>query len=111
MDAKKKLIYGIIIGVCVLGSAAVLLWGTGGGSTPELTINNTPAVTPTRTQTNTQVVRPSSDGTYPPPSVFPANNKLDTSLLNSSDFQVLKPYDALKLEQSEIGRNDPFAKY
>lgn len=114
MDSRKKLIYASIISVCILGSAIVLLWG--GGGVPGLPSDEfDPTGIPIHTQntntTTTTILQPNPDGTYPAPSIFPANTSLDTTLLESSGYKVLVPYNKLQLNDGDLGRDNPFGDY
>lgn len=113
MDSKRKLIYGTIIVVCLVASAAILLWGRGSSvPAPDLTTDLTlPAADDTAAAPATSAIHPGPDGSYPAPAVFPKNTKLDTSLFDSGQFRLLNDYDTVTLGQGELGRDDPFAKY
>ena len=111
MDSKRKLIYGIIIVVCLVASAAVLLWGRG-SSVPAPDLNSDLTDTPAASApAPVSAIHPGIDGSYPAPAVFPKNTKLDTSLFESGQFRMLNDYDTVTLGQGELGRDDPFAKY
>jgi hypothetical protein len=107
MDSKRKVIYISLIIICVIAAAFVLLWG--GGKTPSI-----PApVQPSGSTTAPQVVKvkPSVEGTFPPPQVFPVSSTIDTSVLESSAFKTLKPYEPVKVDPKDLGRENPFNKY
>ncbi|OGE82892.1 MAG: hypothetical protein A3B10_02500 [Candidatus Doudnabacteria bacterium RIFCSPLOWO2_01_FULL_44_21] len=108
MDPRKKRIYIIIIVVCIFGTTAVLLWG--GAFVPSFSGTDQPAyLTPNQEQTLAPSA--STDGSYSTPAVFPQNTKLDTSIFDSSAFKTLKSYTPVTISPSELGRENPFAKY
>lgn len=108
MNPKRKRLYLILIVVCILASAGVFLWGRNTTTPPPIAQTN--PLQPTAPVAKiAPVLNP--DGTYSAPAVFPANEKLDIQLLDSSAFKVLQTYQPAQLEAGDLGREDPFKNY
>ncbi len=109
MDPKRKRIYLGVIIVCMIGIVVVILWGNSllsfSGSAPTTTTTTSVTTAPNVT------VKQNTDGTYNPPAVFPANSKIDTSVLDSSQFKSLNAYQPVTVSSGELGRDDPFVKF
>lgn len=105
MDPKRKKLYIAAIVICLAACVGVLWFGgiIGGSADP---LESEPISVPVKT-----TPRPTSDGSYPPPTVFPDNPKLDMSVFDLSAFKSLNLYSSPALPQSEIGREDPFKTY
>jgi flagellar basal body-associated protein FliL len=103
MNDKKKKIYIAIISVCVVVTGVMLYMSFGGSSSPEV-----PAVLQQQPVVNNQ---PNSVKNGGVPSVFPSDTKFDTSIFESSRFKSLKPGKDITVSESELGRENPFAKY
>ena len=104
MDPKKKKLYYLIIGACVLVSVGVIIWSRqSSDSQIELTI------APPAQTLNTEKAK--TNKVYSVPSVFPNDTKFDLSVLQSSTFKALKPTSGLKLDDQELGRENPFSHY
>lgn len=113
MDPKKKKIYIAIIVVCLV-LTGIILWR--GLSSPAPA--NVPAPLPKASADlegeDVKVLQKqvSSGGNYNPPSVFPQNTMLNTTVLNSSSFKSLQPYTPAQLDRAtELGRENPFQDY
>lgn len=110
MDPKRKQLYIILIIICIVVSAAIFLWGRigGGGSSAVSTIPV--AVTPA-------LPAISATGVYTPPQVFPEIKQLDTAVLDSQEFKLLRPYAPIQLipptqiSPGDLGREDPFKNF
>lgn len=105
MDPKRKRLYIILIIACLVLAAGILLWSN--FSSPAVPAAVSSAVS---SSTASPVVE-SPDGTYPAPAVFPANQKFDAEVLDSSAFKTLAPYQAASVSASELGRDDLFKSY
>src|SRR5437867_4371114 len=106
MDPKRKRLYIILLAGCIIASLAVFLWGRN-SSTPgssSLPLANTPTSVQSAPIT-------AADGTYIPPSVFPANKSLDMQVLSSSVFKTLQTYQPVNLNTGDLGRDNPFKNY
>lgn len=108
MDPKRKKIYIGIIAVCVLLSVGILMWSK--SSSPVVV---PPAVTAPTTGANRSAAPATVNGetVYSAPAVFPANNKLDASVLDSTAFKTLQSAARLELKAGELGRDDIFKNY
>lgn len=111
MDSKRKKIYLIALGVCVLLLVGVLFWSK--SSTPSAPIiTSTPAPlanTPATTRQPVSEVEINTTGVYPAPKVFPQSRSFDSTALD--DLKGMKSFSALKLEEGELGRTNPLAEY
>lgn len=105
MDPKKKKLYAIIIVCCIILAAGVFLWGRGGTPTLKLPANTQ------NSSAATQSLKVSADGSYGTPAVFPANLKIDTSVLDSTTFKTLKTYTPVANTKQDLGRDNPFNQY
>lgn len=112
MDPKRKRLYFIIIGACILLSVIIWLWGSGG---IQFFSSSPPAspTTPSQTSNNSTFTAPvrGATGSYSAPTLFPANSKLDISVLDSSALKILYPYQQVLLGKDDLGREDPFKNY
>lgn len=110
MDPKRKRLYIILIIGCIVVSVGVFLWGRGGGpavpsaSTPDPLLTSVPATISAAPIINV-------DGTYSAPAVFPDNKTFDITVLDSSAFTILQPYQPATISPGELGRDDPFKIY
>lgn len=104
MDKKKKIYIAVIVG-CFLLSGGILYYsfGSGGSAEPVATVPESAAV-------GQAGQAPSLSG-YRAPSVFPVETKFDTSVFESSKYKTLRDGKALTVENTEVGRDNPFAKY
>ncbi len=104
MDPKKKKIYIVIIVVCVVFSAGLLFWS----QTDFTSLQEHP----TPINVNTSASGPSGDylSGFSAPSVFPATDKFNTQVLDSTNFKDLSPYTPLNVT-GQLGRPDPFKNY
>ncbi|OGE87561.1 MAG: hypothetical protein A3J07_04975 [Candidatus Doudnabacteria bacterium RIFCSPLOWO2_02_FULL_49_13] len=110
MDPKRKRLYIIIITLCVLATVGILLWGR--SSTPTVQFESPDTGKPAQTSTSSQPARSiNPEAVYPPPPVFPQNQTIDISVLTSSNFTRLQGFQAVQLDQKELGRDNPFKKY
>lgn len=107
MDPKRKRLYLILLVLCILATAAILLWGRA---------KPVPMVVPPTTSgssgtagTKARAINP--DATYPPPSVFPQSQTINSSVLKSSDFSILQDFNPATLITGELGRDNPFKNY
>ncbi|MBI4363592.1 MAG: hypothetical protein HY545_01965 [Candidatus Doudnabacteria bacterium] len=48
---------------------------------------------------------------YVVPKVFPNDATFDLSVFKSNFFQTLQPQEEIKVDSSELGRDNPFKKY
>ena len=94
ISRQKQIIYIVIIAVCVI--ITVTLWmkpdllSLGGESEEEI------------------ISQPSSSTRS---NVFPGSTQFDLSVLESSKFKSLKPYTRIEIQDSELGRENPFKDY
>ncbi len=107
---KKIYILAGIIGVIVIIIVWIVMRGKSSSS------NSVQPQTTTETDnssqvSNTPIRKSSDDGSFPPPAVFPLSKTLDLQVLNSTGFQTLKPYDTIKTNPSDFGRDNPFNRY
>lgn len=109
MDPRRKRLYIIIIIVCIVASIGVFLWSRNSSPKAELPTDNIPQQADTTPASQVPVMN--ADGSYTPPAVFPANDKLDTVLLDSSAYKVLEAYQPAQVGPAELGREDPFKNY
>ena len=110
--SKKVLYIGIIV-LCLGVTVFVMFFMN---STPEPSIDLTQTNTQTQTPVRTSPVagQPNRDLSkleIPAPTVYPADNKFATQILNSAAIQSLTPYDYITLTPEEVGKEDPFASY
>lgn len=105
MDPKRKRFYIILIIICLVFAAGILLWDkfyhppVPNEPLSAISSNTVPAAVG------------NSGGTYPVPAVFPANQKFDAQVLDSSAFKTLIPYQPASVSASELGRDDLFKSY
>ena len=116
MDPKRRRIYIIIIVVCILGAGGVWLWsgsiGNSGSSGANLSNLSPSPLEPAPRPTTPPPTTVGPITSFSAPAVFPANTKLDTSILHTNTvFQTLRAAPALSLDPKELGRDDPFKPY
>jgi hypothetical protein len=102
MSRQKKITYIVLIVVLIAATITVIIFGRRPVAVP-----NFPAAE------NTGVEPPGANQpkVYVLPKVFPAETGFNTSVFNSSTYQTLQPPPEIKIEQSELGRENPFKKY
>jgi hypothetical protein len=115
LDPKKKKIYIIIICVNLVGILIIFVtqWGNIFPSTaspvasPVLPSSQTPP-------TNNNASAAASDAVkkeYTLPKVFPESTNFDASVFESSTYKTLSPFNSLSIQNSEMGRENPFNTY
>jgi hypothetical protein len=111
MDPKRKKIYLIALGVCVLVLVGVLFWSKSSTpSTPAITTAPSPiATSPTTSRQPVSEVEINTTGVYPAPMVFPQSRSFDSTALD--DLKAMKSFSAIKLGEGELGRTNPLADY
>jgi len=112
MDPKRKKIYIAIIVVCLL--ATVGIWVLKFPLAPQAPSDSGKPATELPEEQGSVAAPSAPTGTesYTAPSVFPSNHKLDTTVLNSSVFQSLQPYQPATIAPTvDLGRDDPFKIY
>ena len=103
MDPRRKKIYIIISVVCLVLAVGILVWSK--VSTP--TVETAPVVIH-----KTTAAQASGDyiAGFNAPAVFPATDKFNTEVLNTTAFKNLQPYTPLATP-TDIGRPNPFINY
>lgn len=105
---KKNKIYIAIISFCILGTAGIMIFSSSSG-TPDAE-SAVPVITQSTTPTTSRGSGPSSSNAsaignpnFPAPSVFPADTKFDTSVLDSGVFKNLTDYVPVTVSPDELG--------
>jgi hypothetical protein len=110
MDPKRKKIYMIVLGGCLVLLVGVLVWSQiGGGADVEAPLLTTQPINVPVATNRTQAPVIKTDGSYPVPSVFPQVKEFDSSVL--TDLKLMKSFKALSLEDKELGRDNPLTGY
>jgi len=104
LDPKKKKLYLIIIAGAIVVAAGVIFYTR--QSVPEVDLT-APVINPAAGRSAASTDKKN----YPLPQVFPAETKFDTSIFDSSDFKILKPYTPTQITEGELGRENPFQAY
>ena|SRR3989344_4007266 len=100
---KRKIIYGAVIAVLVLAIIGVIFYSRQPVPSTNLSLSNP------LSQTNAP--QASGSAAYILPKVFPNDTKFDLSFFQSSFFGELQPSEEVRVEGSELGRDNPFKKY
>jgi|GEM_PF-2818766 len=123
LDPKKKKIYIAVILLCLLTTGGVLMYGFGGGGgsgaavdapapTGLTPVSPTPGASPSATTHAPGVVpQVTTKSAYPAPSVFPAEPQFDLDIYGSGALTDLSDYVPLTVNESDIGRENPFITY
>lgn len=103
----------MIIGVSIIGALLVFKFGLSTpGSAPAVDFAN-PTANTSENSSQTELKKTNlgdlSTPEFPPASVFPANEKFNQELLESSVFKNLKDYQLLTIDKKELGKDNPFA--
>ena len=110
MDKNKKYLYLGIIVLCIgVTVYFVFFMSSGGGESADLEAINTPVKTTPKPATQTNIDY--SKVEYVAPQVFPAQNKFQTTVLDSAVIKSLNNYDRVTVTPEEVKRDDTFAKY
>lgn len=115
INQKKKIIYLVIIGVSVVGVLLVFKFGLNTpGSVPSADFTASPAANTSENSLQTELkktnLRDLNTPEFPQASIFPANEKFNQELLESSVFKNLKDYELLTINKEELGKDNPFAE-
>jgi len=112
MDPKRKKIYIIVLVVCVALLIGVLIWSSSSGTPETPTPIKTPATSIPASQTASATApqgKIKTDGAYPAPAVFPQSHAFDDAVI--TDLKLLKSFNPVKLEDNELGRENPLSDY
>lgn len=99
---KRKTIYISLAVILVLTSIGIWLYSRQPVPVTDLNLVNNLAQTPSQ--------QPASSA-YVVPRVFPSETKFDLSVFKSSVFQTLRASEEVKINEDELGRENPFKKY
>lgn len=114
MTSTRKKIYIALIVICFAATGFILYTNFFGGTEPTppvpAVVNNN-ATGSEETATTIPAGNGSINVIYTAPTVFPADNKFNFAVLDSSKFKTLVPNPDLVLDPSQIGRNDPLKNY
>jgi hypothetical protein len=113
MDPKRKRIYIVLIIICLLASVGILWWGnrtpSGTNDPAALLANPNQIASPGITSIPTGSNKISPEATFTAPAVFPQSNKFDSSVV--SQLKTFQNFQALQLNNTDLGRPNPFNTY
>lgn len=111
-EKKKRSVYITIIILCILGTVGILFFFNSSPEPEPLGDLSGPVNVPvTNTASTSAAGIDLSTADFPVPQVFPANDKFSTSVLNSSMVQSLNDYQPVTVNETELNREDPFARF
>ena len=99
LTPKRRNLYIGIIAFCILATAVVFVMQT---RTVAPEAPSSVAVTEAPALTDTQSGVPS------PVAVYPRSSSFDTGFFESSTYKLLKSFQPLEVDPSELGVEDPF---
>lgn len=98
ISRTKRNIYIAVIGFCIVASLIIIFFFR----------SSVPQLPGELTLSRQQASKPASQDLSSPPRIFPLQTQFDLSVFNSPKFINLKETQPLSVEETELGKDDPF---